>query len=308
MKKRLDSKLYYLMTHPWSLFQAIVYHTPRLWSDSLYLKIRFRACMGYPLNLNNPKTYSEKLQWLKLYDRQTVYTKMVDKVEAKKYVSKIIGDEYIVPTVGVWDSPEQIDWDLLPKQFVLKTTHDSGTVIVVKDKSKLDVQAAIKKLNSRLKFDYWLTGREWPYKDVPHRIIAEKYIDPYPDNDLRDYKLFCFNGKMKAMFIASERFNKQTETRFDFFDRDFNHLPFTNGHPNAEILPSKPQNFEEMIRLAEKLSENISHLRVDFYEVGEKIYFGELTFSHWSGLVPFEPREWDYKFGEWISLPTQKRG
>ena len=272
----------------------------------LYLKLVFPLRVGYKLNLKSPKTYNEKLQWLKLYDQNPRYTNMVDKVEAKKYVASIIGDSYIIKTLGVWNSFDEIDFTKLPDQFVLKTSHDSGGVVIVKDKSTMDVEAARKKLTASLNNDYYKSHKEWPYKNVKHRILAEEYMED-ESGELRDYKLFCFNGKMRALFIATDRFVQGEETKFDFFDENFNHLPFTNGHPNAAREITKPESFDEMKSLAEKLSKGIPHLRVDFYNIRGKIYFGELTFFHWSGMVPFEPIEWDRKFGDMIYIPQLNR-
>lgn len=272
--------------------------------DRLYLKLVYRIRMGKKLNLVSPKTFNEKLQWLKLYNRRAEYTMMVDKYEVKKYVADCIGEEYIIPTIGVWDSFDEIDFDKLPNKFVLKCTHDSGGLVIVKDKNSLDIDSARKTINSSLSKNYFYSGREWPYKDVKPRIIAEEYMEDSETEELRDYKFFVFNGCPKALFIATDR-GKEEETKFDFFDMEYNKLPFTNGHPNADVTPQKPKCFDEMKVLAEKLSKGIPHLRVDFYEVDGKIYFGELTFSHWSGMVPFEPEEWDIIFGSWIQLPEK---
>lgn len=273
--------------------------------DRIYLRILFKRLMGRRLNLQNPQTFSEKLQWLKLYDRRPEYTTMVDKYAVKKYVADQIGEQYIIPTLGVWESFDEIDFAKLPNQFVLKCTHDSGGLVICRDKSKFDIISAKKKINLSLKRNYFYNGREWPYKNVKPRIIAEKYMEDSQTAELRDYKFFCFDGEVKALFIASERQCQNDETKFDFFDADFNHLPFTNGHPNAEIIPSKPLCFDEMKKLAGLLSVGIPHLRVDFYEVDGNVYFGELTFYHWSGMMPFSPKEWDYTFGNWISLPKK---
>ena len=275
--------------------------------DEELLKRRFKATFGRELDLNNPRTFNEKLQWLKLYDRKPEYTRMVDKYEAKKYVAEIIGEEYIVPTLGVWDRFEDIDFDVLPDQFVLKCTHDSGGLVICRDKATLNIEKARKKINKSLATNFYLRGREWPYKDVKPRIIAEAYIQDEKTKDLPDYKFFCFNGEPKALFVATERNTVGEETKFDFFDMDFNHIDVRNGHPNGIVPPSKPACFEEMRRLAEILSADIPHLRVDFYEVNEKVYFGELTFFHWSGFVPFEPEQWDKQFGDWIILPEKKQ-
>lgn len=276
-------------------------------SDEIYLKKRFKLCVGYELNLDNPRTFNEKLQWLKIYDHNPKYTKMVDKYEVKKYVAEKIGEEYIIPTIGVWDNFNKIDFDALPEQFVLKCTHDSGGIVICKDRSEFNRKAAKRKLNKHLHKNYYWAHREWPYKHVLPRIIAEKYMEDESGYELKDYKFFVFNGKVKAMFIATDR-NAATETCFDFFDVDFNHLPFTNGHPNSKHKIEKPENYEKMIELAEILGEKIPQVRIDFYNINGKIYFGEITFFHWSGLQPFNPKEWDYTFGSWIQLPHYLKG
>ena len=288
-----------------SKYRAAIFQNYGLYDrlpDERFLRKYYKIRFGRELNLEDPKTYTEKLQWLKLFDRKPIYTSMVDKHEAKEYVAQRIGSEYIIPTLGVWDSFDEIDFDSLPDQFVLKCTHDSGGLVIVKDKSKLDLDAARVKINKSLKRNYYLHGREWPYKNVKPRILAETYMEDPETAELRDYKFFCFNGEVKALFVATERYKAGEETKFDFFDAEYNHLPFTNGHPNAEVLPEKPKTFEKMKELAAELSVGIPHLRVDFYEVDGKIYFGELTFSHWSGMMPFDPEEWDRTFGDWIDL------
>lgn len=277
-----------------------------LLSDKAYIKAQYKAFMGKKLNLKNPQTYNEKLQWLKLYNRNPEYTKMVDKDLVKDYVANKIGEEYIIKTLGVWDNVKDIDFDKLPSQFVLKCTHDSGSTIICKDKAQFDVEKTLKFLKKRQKKKMYLWGREWPYKNVKPRIIAEEYMVDESGYELKDYKFFCFDGKVKAMFIAKDRTKADEETKFDFFDENFNHLPFTNGHPNAKPPYYKPENFEKMKELAEELSIGIPHVRVDFYNINGKIYFGELTFFHWSGIIPFEPQDWDYKFGSWINLPRQE--
>lgn len=275
--------------------------------DKIFLKLAFHAQMRKKLNLKNPTSYSEKLQWLKLYDRKPEYSMMVDKYAVKKYVADVLGEEYIIPTLGVWDRFDDIDFSILPNQFVLKCTHDSGGLIICKDKSKLDINYAREKINKCLKMNFYYHGREWPYKNVKPRIIAEKYMEDESGYELKDYKWFCFDGIPKAMFIATDRSNQSVETKFDFFDMDFNHLPFTNGHPNSKSVIVKPNGFEEMKSLAAKLSRGITQLRIDFYDINGKIYFGEITFFHWSGMVPFEPESWDYKFGSWINLPDKEK-
>lgn len=295
----------YYWHHPNVVLSKILVHFFIWLPDKVYLKLKFRFAMGKKLDLKEPKSYSEKLQWLKLYNRKPEYTMMVDKVKAKEYVASVIGEEFIIPTLGVWDSPDEIDFDKLPERFVLKCNHNSGTgMYICKDKSEMDVEKVKAELRKGLRQNYFIRNREWPYKDVERKVFAEAYMED-EFGELRDYKWFCFNGEVKALFIATDRSKGEHATRFDFFDTEYNHLPFTNGHPNADMLPKKPKKFHEMIALAAKLSEGIPHVRIDFYEVNGHIYFGEMTFFHWSGLMPFEPQEWDYKFGEYIKLPKQ---
>lgn len=273
-------------------------------SDEKVIKKQFKKRIGKTLDLNNVKTYNEKLQWLKLHDRNDLYTKLVDKYEVKKIVSKIIGDEYIIPTLGVWEKFNDIDFDKLPEQFVLKCTHDSGGIIICKDKNKLNYKKAKFRFNRIIKRNYYYRQREWPYKNIKPRIIAEPYLEDKKYGELRDYKFFVFNGEVKLMYIATNR-QGNGETYFDFFDKKFNHLDIINGHPNAPVCPEKPVNFDRMIKLAEKIAKNFIHARVDFYEVNGKIYFGEITFYHMSGFVPFVPEKWDLELGQMIILPKK---
>lgn len=300
--KKNRNKIQKAIQTPGRAFMNIIYRMPDLSKcidDEKYIKFIYFFCFWKKLNLNNPQTYSEKLQWIKLYDRRNIYTTIVDKYSVKEYVASIIGEEYIIPTIGVWDRFEDIDINKLPDSFVLKCTHDSGGLVICKDKAKFDIPAARKKINKSLKRDYYLLGREWPYKNVKRRIIAEPYISD-SKNQLNDYKFFCFNGKPRMLFIASDR---GTDTRFDFFDMDFNHLSFEQGHPNSIKKIQKPNGFDKMSLLASMLSKDFPEVRVDFYNVDGKILFGELTLFHFSGFVPFEPSKWDKKMGNWITLP-----
>lgn len=289
---------------PWVLIKKTLNMLEPFVSDELFLKILFRIRVGYWPNFRNPKSYNEKLQWLKLNYKRPEYTQMVDKVAAKDYVAHIIGDKYIIPTLGVWDCVDEIDWNKLPNQFVIKAAHDSGGIVVCKDKSKLDINFVKAMLAGAGKKDYTKYNKEYVYHDVPHRFIAEKYMEDESGFELKDYKIFCCDGEPKYLFVATGR--QQHDTRFDFYDCNFNHLPVLNGHPNADVWPAKPKNFEEMLEVAAKLSKGMPEVRVDLYNINGRIYFGELTFFHWSGLTPYEPREWDYKFGETIKLPIIK--
>lgn len=272
-------------------------------SDERYLTTSYRLTFGKKPNLDNPVTYSEKLQWLKLYDRNPDYVDMVDKKKVKSLVAELIGEEYVVPTLGTWEKAEDINFSILPDRFVLKCNHDSGGIVICKDKTKLDEKKAIDKLSKCLKHNGYWYGREWPYKNVEPCIIAEPYLEDTITQELPDYKFFVFSGKVRAMFIATERFSSKEETKFDFYDDQFNHLPFVQGHPNSNKPIIKPNSFDKMKELAEIIAKDLVHARVDFYEVDGRIYFGEITFFHFSGLQPFEPEEWDERFGSWIKLP-----
>lgn len=273
--------------------------------DEEYLRRLFKVKMGYELNLDNPQTYNGKLQWLKLHDRKPIYTTMVDKYEVKKYVADIIGDEYIIPTLGVWDRFEEIDFDKLPNQFVLKCTHDSGGLVICRDKAQLNLDEAREKITSSLKQNYYYKFREWPYKSVKPRVIAEEYLEEIGEDQERrrvinDYKIYTFNGEAKLCMINQDR---GVHTRADYFDRDYNWLDFTWGYDHADVTPPKPGNYEKMFQLAEVLSKDTIELRVDFYQVNGRIYFGELTFFDGSGFDRIDPIEWDRKMGSWMNLP-----
>lgn len=276
-------------------------------SDEQYIMKKSRIYLHYVPDLQNPHTYNEKLNWLKLHDHNPLYTQLVDKYEVKKYIEAHIGTQYIVPTLGIWDRFDEIDFDSLPQQFVLKCTHDSGGVVICTDKAHFDRQAAEKKLTAALGFNYYYDSREWPYKDVKPRIMAEKYLVDSADGELRDYKFYTFNGVVRAMLIVGDRSRADMPTTYDYFDREDQWLDFRFGGPNAQQHPHPPKHLQEMIALAEQLSKEIVHVRVDFYEVDGQIYFGEMTFYDGGGSQPFEPFAWDRQFGDWISLPEKKQ-
>ena len=272
-------------------------------SDEDCLRKIYKKKLNKELNLDNPKTFNEKLQWLKLYNRRPEYTMMADKCAVKQYVTGKIGSEYVVPLLGVWNDFDDIDFAALPEQFVLKCNHDCGSIVICRDKKTFDYDATRKKLTRCLKRNYYWEGREWPYKDIPPKIIAEEYLDSGDGKPPVDYKYFCFRGEPKIMFIATDR---GIDTKFDFYDMDFNHLEFVHGHPNANAALEKPEKFEEMRSLATVLSNGIPFVRVDFYNINGRIYFGEYTFFHWGGLMPFVPENWDYTLGSWLTLPEKQ--
>lgn len=267
----------------------------------LYLQICFYLEMGKKLDLKNPKTMNEKLQWLKLYNRKPEYTTMVDKILVKDYVAKIIGEDYIVPLLGVWDSPEQIDFDTLPDQFVLKTNHSGGNtgVVIVKDKSKIDQKAIREKLHVSLKSDIYARYREWPYKNVERKVFAEAYLG----DDLADYKFYCYNGYADAVMICIDR--QIGDPKFYFFDKEWNLKRYNKRGKEApaDFTLPKPDGVDKMFGLAAVLSKDIPYTRVDFYNVNGQIYFGEITFFPASGFDKNRLPESDLLFGEMIDLP-----
>lgn len=296
--------------HPRDIGKSMLYHFGGKLPDALYLRLMYRFQTGKRLHLKHPGTYNEKLQWLKLHDRKPAYTTMVDKYAAKEYVANLIGPEYIVPTLGVWDRPEDIAWDGLPRQFVLKTTHGGGGkgVVICRDKDTLDRSETVSVLQRAMKYNLYKNFREWPYKDVKPRVIAEEYLSGEDgqsgsnshDGGIRDYKFFCFNGEPLFCGVFSGRWSRMGA---DYFDMEWAHLPFTlKGNPFAENVPSKPQTFETMRRLATQLSTGFSHIRIDFYEVNGKVYFSELTFYSASGFGQFVPEEWDAVWGDKLRI------
>jgi hypothetical protein len=295
---------------PRILFARLLMREPfcKMFSDETYLKISYRLCIGKKLNLNNPKTFTEKIQWLKLHNTSDLCQTLVDKFAVRKYIADTIGENYLIPSLGVWNSFDEINFDELPNQFVLKCTHDSGSVVICKNKDSLNKEAAKKKLTKALNNSFYWIGRERPYKNVPPRIIAEQFMVDDETDDLADFKFFCFNGVPKVLFYASERFkSKNRPAYFDFYDMELNRLDMTSfGHShNPKSLEYFPQ-FDEMKRLATILSKSFPHVRVDFYLINGKVYFGEITFHHDGGYVPFQPIKWDEILGSWIDIDGYK--
>ena len=274
-------------------------------SDEKYLQKKYEITTGEKLNIQNPKTFNEKLQWLKLHDRKDIYTKMVDKYEAKQYVANIIGEEYIIPTIGIYNNFNNIDFKKLPKQFVIKCTHDSGGLVICKDKNKLNIKEARKKINKHLKRNFYYIGREWPYKKVKPRIIIEKYMEDKLCSSTRDYKFFCFNGKPTVAYISDG--SHTDDQKIAFFDMSYRQLDIKRSdYGDYDKIPRKPKNWEKMKKLSSKLSYGMPHIRVDWYEIDGKLYFGELTFFTCSGIIPFEKESWNLKLGNMIDLTLVK--
>lgn len=274
-------------------------------SDKEYLSKMYYCCFGKKIDLDAPKTFNEKIQWLKLNDRRSEYTLFVDKYEIKNIISKQLGEEFIVPTYGVWNYFEEIDFSLLPNQFVLKTTHDSGGVVICRDKRTFDLNKAKKIINHSLKNNYYEYRREWPYKNVKPRIIAEMLLGN-ANQEIDDYKVHCFNGEPKMTLVCSDRHSQSGMTE-DFYDNNWTHLNLKRpGVSNSKRTHKKPDRFEEMLLISKELSKNYPFLRVDFYVTENSIYIGELTLYPASGFDGFEPEEWDMVLGEWIDLSKEK--
>lgn len=294
-----------IINNPKVVAIKFMYLVSPLIPDALYLKIIFYLNLGYKLNLKKPSTYNEKLQWLKIHYRKPVMTRMVDKYEAKEWAKQIIGERYIVKSYGVWNSFDDIDFNRLPDSFVLKTTHDQGGVVIVKDKANFDMKAAKRKLNQHLKVKHFYLSREWPYKNVEPRIMAEEHLENNEVGDLWDYKFYCFNGKPEIMYISHGRHSDVCY--FDFFDMSFQKLDiYRRGYPKSNLVLDKPKEWELMKKLAEKLSSNLPHVRIDFYIANNQVFLGELTFFQGGGLMPFYPQEWDFRFGSMIDLSKVK--
>ncbi len=275
-------------------------------NDKTYLKWKYRLITGEKLHLDNPDSmkYSEKLQWLKLYDRNPLYTKLVDKYEVKKYLSNIIDSKYLIKTLGIYDSVDEIDFSKLPKKFVIKCTHDSGSFIVCKDKSKLDIKRVKKAITKFKKRKYFYLHREWPYKNVKPRIIIEEFLENKNHDDLIEYNIFCFNGTPQLIMSC---FGDKKKLRYnDFYDMNFKKLNLKCIYATSDIVMPRPKQLDEMLDMAKKISKGIPNLRVDFYLCNGKIYIGELTFFHWAGFTLFEPKEWEFKLGRMLKLPEKK--
>lgn len=274
-------------------------------SDKLYLRVICRLQMGYWMNFEQPRTFQEKLQWLKLNDKSASYSQMVDKVAAKDYVAQLVGDECIIPSLAIYNNVDEINFDTLPDQFVLKTTHDSQSAIICVDKSKFDKKEALKRLKKKLKVQYYWLSREYPYRNVPPRIIAEQYIGELGADDMVDYKFFCFNGCPKYCQVIKNRSIHET---IDFFDENWQHQEFyglTPGVKQSSEDIAKPDNYDKMLEIARVLSQNIPFLRVDLYNVNGTIYFGEMTFFPNGGFGTFTPKKWNDIMGDMLNLKTK---
>lgn len=283
---------------PKDFFKGVLFLTAKWWPDELYLKTYYKLTTGKTLDLRHPKTFNEKLNWLKIHNQNPLYNILADKYKVKDFVRKAIGDKYVVHNYGCWNSFDDINFEELPNSFVIKTTHDSGGVYVCKDKSNIDVENLRLRYNKAIKRNYYYRLREWVYKDADPKIIADELLDDSRGRELIDYKFWCFNGEPKVMYIT----NKGANIKENFYDMDFKPLDINHGFARTTPEYDMPACFDEMKSLAKKLSQNIPFVRVDFFYVNGNVYFGEFTFYDWAGLRPFNGDEWDYKLGSWIDL------
>lgn len=290
-----------LLMYPRMLIISLLYKNAHLVKDRTYLSWMFYLRCGYKLNWKHPVTFCEKLQWLKIYNNKSYYTSLVDKYEVKYIVSDLIGKECVIPTLGVWDCFDEIDFDRLPNQFVLKCTHDSGGLVIVKDKATFDKEFARSKISKSLARDYFILGRETPYKNVKRRIIAEKYMVDESGTELKDYKIFCFAGIPKFIQVDFGRF---TEHCRNIYDVDWHKLNIKLLYPtNENVNIQRPVHLDKMLDIASRLSAKEPFVRIDLYSIYDEIYFGEFTFFPGAGYEQFEPQEWNRMFGDWITLP-----
>ena len=303
-KRRIIKAFHYLFHDPKRLAIILMDRLLLPFPDKLYLSVMYRLYFGKGLNWEHPVTFNEKLQWLKLYNRKPEYTIMVDKVKAKEYVASVIGEQYIIPTLGVWSSPDEIDFGRLPDRFVLKCNHNSGKgMCICRDKSKLDISMVKRNLRKGLKQDMFLHGREWPYKNVPRKILAEKYMVDESGWELKDYKVFCMNGEPEIIEVDWDRFIRHKR---NLYDKNWNLLDLQIQYPSDKnVKIARPEKLDEMLNLSRKLATGIPHVRVDFYCIGNRLYWGELTFFHESGYGSFIPEEWNIRLGKLIALPPK---
>lgn len=270
--------------------------------EKLYIRFWYKYATGKKLNLNTPVTFSEKLQWLKIYDRNPLYTTLVDKIASKEYVGKMIGFNHIIPTIATYDKVDDINWELLPKSFVLKCSHDSGGMVLCKNKSTLDIHSAKRKLNNCLKNNYSYSSCEWAYRDVRPRILCEQYMEDGRYGGLTDYKFYCFNGVPRYLYVSAGLEDHKT-AKISFLTMDWKFAPFRRSdfYPFSE-LPQKPDTFEDMVKIARQLSKDIPFVRVDLYEINGSVFFSELTLYPCAGVMPIEPKEWDKNLGDLLKL------
>lgn len=287
----------YLKSPYYALGDDLIKKHPQWFSDKYFIRVFWHEMFGYPLDLKNPMTFNEKIQWMKLYDHDPRYPELIDKLKVKEWVKQMIGEQYVIPTLAIYDNPDMVTLEGLPDRFVLKCNHDSGGLVICEDKSKFDLESAKQALWKSFNYDFYQEYREWPYQEIERKVFAEAYLVNSATNDLPDYKFFTFNGVPHYMFIATGR-QSEHEVWFDFFDMDLNRLAVKNVHPNTPGRVRTPETFQTMKELAGILSSEFKQVRVDFFEADGACYFGEMTFFHGAGFMPFEPFSFDKTMGD----------
>ena len=273
----------------------------KLFPDRIYINLKYKLRFRRELNIDSPKGFNEKLNWLKLNNRNPLYSIMVDKFFCKEYVANIIGPEYVVPVYGYWKNVDDIDYEILPERCFLKTTHDSSGGLLIDKKKGIDFKIVKKILKGRNRSSWYWHLREWPYKNVKPGIIAEEYLDEGTGKELCDYKFYCFNGEPKYMYIT----NKGKHIYENFYDMNFNPVDITHGFERKYPEYQIPDNFEKMKELASTLSKGHVFIRIDFFNVKGKLYFGEFTFYDWGGMKPLNEK-WEQRLGDLINLDLIK--
>ena len=277
--------------------------TCRLIPTSIYIRLMYYHITGIKLNLKNPQTFTEKLQWMKLHYRNPLYTYCSDKLKVREYIAKKIGDEHLIPLLGVYDKADDIDFEKLPNQFVLKCNHDSGSIIFCKDKNDFDIKAAKAHLKKHMNTNFYYPSREWQYKDIEPKILCEEFLTDEKNEEIKNYKFFCFCGKPKIIQVVC---GKYTDMKLKFYDTDWQPIESTiSSIPEPDLTLNKPQKLDEMLRIARKLSEGFAHVRIDLYLRYHKIYFGEMTFFDLGGNRKFNRNEFNLKMGSWFELPEK---
>lgn len=295
------NRIKYYRANKRNLPNSILKRCSKLFGDKSYLKIKFKLLFGYSLDLSNPRTFNEKLNWLKLYYRNPKQTMLADKFWVKEYIAKTIGEKYVVPCYGHWYRVEDIDFNKLPERFFLKSNQDSGGGMLIDQKKGVDYKDLNKRFSSKriANLNWYWSSREWAYKHIEPCILAEEYLDEGTGHEVHDYKFWCFNGKPTYMYIT----NKGKEIKENFYDMDFKPVDINHGFERTIPEYERPANFDKMKELAAILSEGLPFVRIDFFNANGRLNFGECTFYDWAGLRPFVDEKWDIKLGDLLSLP-----
>ena len=269
----------------------------------IYIRLMYYHITGIKLNLKNPQTFTEKLQWMKVHYRNPLYTDRADKLKVREYIAKTLGNEFLVPLLGVYKRADDIDFDKLPNQFVLKCNHDSGSILICKDKSNFDIEGAKAHLTKHINTNYYYPSREWQYKDISPKILCEKYMADEMNEEINNYRIFCFSGEPKIIQVVCDKF---ADKKLKFYFTDWHPIKNTiSMMPESDLILNKPDKLDDMLQIARKLSQGLPHVRVDLYLTYNKIYFSEMTFFDLGGNRNFKQQEFNLKMGSWLQLPEK---